>query len=130
MRISKTFTFDAAHHLPNYDGKCKNVHGHTWKVEVVVGGHKNPKTDMIVDFNILKKLFEPILEMYDHQNLNDFMDNPTAENIAENIYNSLYENMFDKGISLIEIKVWESPTSMVSYDYDDLVRDNILVKSK
>lgn len=119
MKLLKSFTFDAAHYLPNYDGKCKNVHGHTWKVEVVLNGVKDKKTGMVIDFNELKKIFEPVIIMYDHQNLNDFMDNPTAENIAETIYFALFNDFTDKQIDLLEVRVWESTTSMASYNYND-----------
>jgi len=71
--------FDASHHLPNYDGKCRNVHGHTWVIKVGVGASgPNMDTGMVVDFGLLKE----IIDQLDHKSVNSLVANPTAENIA------------------------------------------------
>ncbi len=118
MKLSKTFTFDAAHHLPDYKGKCANVHGHSWLVEVVITGTPNKKTGMIIDFGLLKQLVqENILEKLDHHDLNDIIPNPTAENIVQYIFHNLREVLIlvNPKIMLTEISVWEQPTSKVTY---------------
>jgi len=82
--------FDAAHHLKGYEGKCKNVHGHTYKVEVWVKGDSGRLDDVGIlwDFGTLKN----IINQYDHKNLNDIYDvNSTAENQCMAIYKELKE---------------------------------------
>jgi 6-pyruvoyltetrahydropterin/6-carboxytetrahydropterin synthase len=125
MRISKTFAFDAAHHLPDYPGLCSNVHGHSWQVEVVLIGKKDETTGMVVDFKWMKDVGEEILGLFDHQDLNDFLKNPTAENIATYLY-GIWTAMVPRNIIVQEVNVWEQPTSKVSYthfDWEDLQRD-------
>src|SRR5438270_6068494 len=82
MELSVDFAFSAAHRLPYYDGPCKRLHGHNYVLRVVVGGNPNPKDGMIEDFEIIRKrVGESIMVHCDHHNLNDLMDNPTAENV-------------------------------------------------
>lgn len=107
MKLHMERKFDAAHRLPNYEGKCKNLHGHTWKVVVDIEGCKNPKTEMIIDFNKLKKT----IDKYDHAYLNDFIENPTAENLAEIIADDIKK--LDNTFSLIRVKVYESDTNYI-----------------
>ncbi|MFH1101078.1 MAG: 6-carboxytetrahydropterin synthase QueD [Methanobacteriota archaeon] len=102
MKIGKEFYFDAAHHLPHHQGKCKNLHGHTYKLEVVVED-KVKKDGMVIDFAVLKTVVQSeVLEKLDHQELNSVMDNPTAENIVSWIV----ERLQDK-LPLHSIKLWE-----------------------
>ncbi len=89
--IERDFYFCAAHRLPKHTGKCKNLHGHTWKVTVRVKGAKiNKSTGMLIDFSDLKKAAGPFITRYDHTYLNDRgFESPTAENIARMIYSQL-----------------------------------------
>ncbi len=72
IRITKIFTFETAHVLYNYDGKCKNMHGHSYKLFVTVKGNpindiNNPKNGMVVDFGDIKKIVnEEIVDRWDH----------------------------------------------------------------
>ena len=118
MRLSKTFTFDAAHHLPDYKGKCANVHGHSWTLEVVVEGKVNEKTGMLIDFGLLKSLVQNnVLEKLDHHDLNTIIPNPTAENIAVYVFKHLKDllSLTESDIKLTEVSIWEQPTSKVTY---------------
>ena len=82
MKIGREFYFDAAHFLPEYKGKCEQVHGHTYKLEVIIEGELH-KDGMVMDFKHLKEIVTKIiLENLDHKTLNDLFENPTAENIA------------------------------------------------
>ena len=82
MMISKGFKFDAAHKLPDYEGKCKNLQGHTWKLVVCVEGEVDSGSGMIIDFCELKRLIkEQVLDRLDHSYLNDLIENPTCENV-------------------------------------------------
>lgn len=111
-------TFDASHFLPNYDGPCCNVHGHTWRVKIGVrgGDEVDAKSGMIVDFAELKK----IIMQYDHKSINDFIGNPTAEIIAYNIYQETRRKLRRKSmkIDVDFVEVWEGPGSMVRFSDD------------
>jgi len=110
LLVVKKFSFCAAHHLPNYEGKCKEVHGHTWVVELGLRGSKNLESGMVIDFSVIKKKFGKYLDKnYDHKDLNTILDNPTAENIAEKLFKRA-KRMF-RGYSIKFIRVWESTDS-------------------
>ncbi|MFH1054752.1 MAG: 6-carboxytetrahydropterin synthase QueD [Candidatus Altiarchaeota archaeon] len=102
MRLCREFIFDAAHYIPDYKGECEKLHGHTYKLEITVEG-KVGKDGMVMDFSALKNVVEEnVLGKLDHQNLNDVMDNPTAENIVEWIHKRL-----EKKLPLYSIRLWE-----------------------
>jgi 6-pyruvoyltetrahydropterin/6-carboxytetrahydropterin synthase len=110
--------FDAAHALIGYPGQCRNLHGHTWDVEVSVKGSELDEVGIVYDFKDLKDNLRSILERYDHSYLNgvppfDAM-NATAENLARVIYEQM-EILLPEGISLVEVAVWESPIARLSY---------------
>jgi 6-pyruvoyltetrahydropterin/6-carboxytetrahydropterin synthase len=102
MRLGKIFYFDAAHYLPDYDGKCENLHGHTYRLEIVIDD-KVKRDGMVLDFTKLKEIVnKEVLEALDHQPLNEIVDNPTAEHIVEWIWRRL------KGkLPLYSVKLWE-----------------------
>ncbi|ODS42394.1 MAG: 6-carboxytetrahydropterin synthase QueD [Candidatus Altiarchaeales archaeon IMC4] len=100
-RICREFYFDAAHYLPNYKGKCENMHGHTYKLEVCVSG-KIKGNGMVMDFNELKGNVEVVMEKLDHKNLNEIFEAPTAENIAAWIFSEL-----KKKVVVCSVKLWE-----------------------
>jgi len=135
MLVTKGFTFDAAHALTQYYGKCENLHGHTYRLEVTVEGpvHDN---GMVVDFVLLKRVVKKhVLFKLDHQNLNDHFDNPSAELIAMWIWNQLVdlEGLLEEaledlnlnieelkgvkieGIRLFEVKLAETMDNVVTY---------------
>jgi 6-pyruvoyltetrahydropterin/6-carboxytetrahydropterin synthase len=102
MRIGCEFYFDSSHYLPDYKGKCERLHGHTYKLEVVIEDAVR-EDGMVMDFNLLKKTVkEEVIEGLDHMKLNDVLDNPTAENIVEWIIGRLRGRL-----PLYSIKLWE-----------------------
>ncbi len=108
MRLCREFYFDAAHYIPNYKGKCEQLHGHTYKLEVVIDGNVK-KDGMVIDFFKIKKIVDSeIIEKLDHQNLNTFIENPTAELIVEWIFNHLKDKL-----PLYSIKLWEGTNKWV-----------------
>jgi len=120
VRVAKKFKFDGAHFLPHYDGICKNMHGHTWWVEMEVLGEvktEGPQQGMVLDFSDFKTFMRPYIQLFDHDELNKTLKNPTAENIALFIYNQLdavLESQYDSGeseLELMSITVWESSES-------------------
>lgn len=102
MRICREFYFDAAHFLPRYKGRCERLHGHTYKLEVIVEGEVG-EGGMVMDFNHLKEVVkDSIIRKLDHENLNEIFDNPTAENIAKWIIDELKNK-----IPVYSVKLWE-----------------------
>lgn len=107
----------AAHFLPGYAGKCKDLHGHTWQIEVTVAGEQLDTIGLVADFAVLKKKLNDFLMPLDHVCLNDLAyfkeHNPTTENIARYVYRN-----FAPGVAPLKIRkvqVWESATSSVVY---------------
>lgn len=111
--------FAAAHGLRNFHGKCEALHGHNWKVEVTVRGAELDKAGMLVDFALLKKLTDRVMEELDHKHLNEldpFAElSPSSENIARYIWDRLTEMMDAPGAELVRVDCWESETSRASY---------------
>lgn len=93
VRLSKSFTFEAAHHLPTFpDGhKCRRLHGHSFRVDVVLAGEVDPARGYLVDFGEIKAACEPLRTRLDHYCLNDIagLANPTAEVLAAWIWERL-----------------------------------------
>ena len=122
LTVTKRFTFDYAHELPDYNGKCRNLHGHTGILEVEVT--KQGKvlslesySGMVIDFSVLKQIVEEeVIGILDHSYLNDVLwDVPTAENIARWVWDRL-ERRFGEG--LVRVRVYETPDS-----YAEIRRD-------
>lgn len=106
LTLHTEFTFDSAHHLEGYDGRCQNIHGHSWLVEVWIKGDRAYKDDVgiLVDFGIVKT----VRELFDHKDLNACMRvNPTAENLSEFIYNEFKARINNEEI-LVKVRVYES----------------------
>lgn len=99
------FQFSSAHHLPHHDGECGNLHGHTWRGELVVSAPVDETTGMSIDFSELKEVVDTNLP--DHLNLNDSLPSPTCENVAELLVLSL-QGALPRGLIVKEITLWES----------------------
>ncbi|MDA0974861.1 MAG: 6-carboxytetrahydropterin synthase QueD [Phycisphaerales bacterium] len=86
VRLAKTFSFEAAHFLPTFpEGhKCRRLHGHSFRLEVLVAGEVDPAKGYLIDYGDLKRLVGPIVDELDHRCLNDLdgLENPTSEMIA------------------------------------------------
>jgi 6-pyruvoyltetrahydropterin/6-carboxytetrahydropterin synthase len=110
--------FDAAHALVGYPGQCRDLHGHTWDVEVSVRGARLDEVGIVYDFKDIKTQLKTILDQYDHKYLNDVPPfdtvNATAEHLARVIYEQL-EMMLPEPIDLVEVAVWESPQARLVY---------------
>ena len=107
--------FSAAHNLRGYKGKCEELHGHNWKVELVVEKAELDKTGMVLDFKYLKHKLYVVLEKLDHKYLNNLAYfkkvNPTSENIAKYIYTGLKPKI----LNLKSVTVWESDNCSATY---------------
>lgn len=124
MLIVKEFTFDSAHFLPWHEGKCKNLHGHTYKMQVGVKGKLNPN-GIIMDFGDLKNIVNSVvIEKHDHKYLNDIYPNPTAEIMVLEIFASIKSLLKQIGIDLAFVRLWETPTSFAEAVPEDFDYEN------
>jgi 6-pyruvoyltetrahydropterin/6-carboxytetrahydropterin synthase len=124
FEVSIEHSFAAGHALRHYKGKCENVHGHNYKVQVVVRGPKLDKTGMLADFVELKRLLRAVSEPLDHVFLNDIEPfitlNPSAENIAWYICEKMQEGIDqdivpENPVEVAEVKVWETDIQSATY---------------
>ena len=111
--------FDAAHYLPDYHGKCENLHGHRFKVIARLEAAGLDETGIAYDFAQLKQHLRDVLSRFDHTCLNNVSPldriGPSSENIAVTIYDALQPRFVQSPVELVSIEVWESPTSGVAY---------------
>ena len=109
--------FSSAHYLRGYEGKCKTLHGHTWKVELVIEKGELDKLGMVVDFAVMKKQLKEFLDEIDHVHLNElpcFEDiNPTTENLARYIFEEFPKRY--RTVQLKKVTVWESDQAGITY---------------
>lgn len=115
MKLGLITEFDAAHSLPGYQGKCANLHGHTYQVEIVVEGDVG-EDGFVMDFYKLKKIIAVALDDLDHSYLNDVLPNPTAETIAHWISDRLKRDMMGTAVQLLSLKLWEGKNKWVMID--------------
>ena len=107
--------FSSAHHLLNYNGKCENPHGHNWKVEVYAEGDELDKSGILIDFKVLKKELNELLDRLDHHDLNNLEEfngiSPSSENIAKFIYTELKKKI----PQITKVCVWETERARATY---------------
>lgn len=110
--------FAAAHSLRGYQGKCESLHGHNWKVQVVLSAEKLDSLGMVLDFKDVKAAVNEVLEAFDHKNLNDLAYfeevNPTTENVSRVLYDKLSKKL-PEGVSVCKVTTWESDRCGASY---------------
>lgn len=111
--------FSAAHQLRNYNGRCENLHGHNWKVDVYVTAEKLDDVGLAVDFRVLKDTTNGFLDQIEHKFLNDIPPfnemNPSSENIARWLYLGLSNKLNDGNVKVSRIRVWESDNAAATY---------------
>ena len=133
VHITRRFGFEACDHLPGYNGKCANVHGHSYKLEVTVSACRyfddSPRNggnmtfrDMVMDFVDLKHIVNNfVIDRFDHKDLNEFFVIPTAENMVVRIYEIIAAALRESvnaqkcKVSLEEVKLWETEDSYATY---------------
>ncbi|HUT51815.1 MAG TPA: 6-carboxytetrahydropterin synthase QueD [bacterium] len=118
FELAVTRRFAAAHQLRGYKGKCENLHGHTYRVDVFVRAEKLNDLGLAVDFKELKAKIDDLLELYDHQFVNQVPPfdriNPSAENMARVFYEEI-EKRLPPGVAISRVTVWESEDAAATY---------------
>ena len=111
--------FSGAHRLRYLHGKCEELHGHNWKIEVSVASDRLNKEGLVIDFQILKQRVEKVIESLDHTYLNDLPyfseKEPSSENIAKYIFDKLKKELKAYRVTLKKVTAWESETACASY---------------
>jgi 6-pyruvoyltetrahydropterin/6-carboxytetrahydropterin synthase len=114
--------FAAAHRLENFYGKCEALHGHNWKVEVLLAGEGLDKAGLLMDFGVVKAKTREVLEEIDHKYLNELPafkeQNPSSENLARYLFQRLSATLNRDGAKVRRVNVWESDTSCAAYYQD------------
>ncbi len=111
--------FAGAHHLRDYPGNCEKPHGHNWKVQVTVRATRLDPLGMGIDFKILKKIVNQVVDELDHRDLNEHpafvTQNPSSENISVYLFDQLKPNLNHERYQLYSVTVYETETSGLSY---------------
>lgn len=108
-RVTCSFEFEAAHELPWHPGKCRRLHGHSYRLEVTVGGSLG-ENGIVIDFEDLRTVVErEVVSVWDHRMLNDLLENPTAERLAHRAW----ELLGGAGLPLRALRLWETSGSSV-----------------
>jgi len=120
FEVSVEDTFAAGHALRNYRGKCENVHGHNYRVQVTFSDPELDSIGLLVDFVEVKKLMGAVVDRLDHQFLNELPPfdvlNPSAENIAKYFYDEISGGLGQsKPVRLGEVRIWETDSSSAIY---------------
>ena len=115
--------FSSSHQLRGYKGKCENLHGHNYKVEIYARGRKLNEIGLLVDFAELKAAADEVIERLDHRNLNEIPPfdrelNPSAENLARYILEQIAARISDERVQIYKVRCFETPTSVATYQID------------
>lgn len=117
--LTVTDRFAAAHQLRHYKGKCENLHGHNWKVQVTVTAGELNEIGLGIDFKDMKEALHEVLGQLDHHFLNDLpifqSSNPSSENIARWICERLSESIDRRNVRVSRVTVWESEDAFATY---------------
>ncbi len=119
FEVSVEYTFAAGHALRGYKGKCENVHGHNYKVQLAIAGEELDSTGLLVDFVEVRKKIKDLVERLDHRFLNDLAPfdklNPSAENIAKYFCDELQPPVQKRGLRVSAVTIWETDTTSATY---------------
>lgn len=122
-RLTVTSSFSSAHQLRNYCGKCENMHGHNFGVELCVEGDRlTPDTEILVDFKALKTALNQVLDTLDHRHLNEVppfdRQNPSSENLARHIFTEVAALLREEPVRVVFVAVSEKDSSRAEYSED------------
>jgi 6-pyruvoyltetrahydropterin/6-carboxytetrahydropterin synthase len=115
--------FSSAHQLRGYKGKCENLHGHNYKIEIYARGSELDNIGLLVDFGELKTAADEVVQYLDHRNINELAPfdeelNPSAENLARYILERIASRVGDDRVQVYKVRCFETPTSIATYQVD------------
>jgi len=115
--------FSSAHQLRGYRGKCENLHGHNYKIEIYARGRELNHIGLLVDFVELKQAADELVTYLDHKNLNELEpfvteQNPSAENVARFCLEKLAAKLNDNRVEIYKVRCFETPTSVATYSVE------------
>ncbi len=115
--------FSSAHQLRGYKGKCENLHGHNYKIEIYARGRELNNIGLLVDFVELKEAADDLVTYLDHKNLNELEpfvteQNPSAENVARFVLERLAARIDDDRVKIYKVRCFETPTSVATYEVE------------
>lgn len=115
--------FSSAHQLRGYKGKCENLHGHNYKIEIYARGRELDNIGLLVDFGELKDAADEVVQYLDHRNINELPPfdvelNPSAENLARYILERVSARVGDERVQIYKVRCFETPTSIATYQLD------------
>jgi 6-pyruvoyltetrahydropterin/6-carboxytetrahydropterin synthase len=115
--------FSSAHQLRGYKGKCENLHGHNYKIEIYARGSELDNIGLLVDFGELKEAADEVVGYLDHRNINELPPfdeelNPSAENLARYILERVSSRVGDERVRVYKVRCFETPTSVATYQVE------------
>ena len=115
--------FSSAHQLRGYKGKCENLHGHNYKIEIYARGRELDHIGLLVDFGELKDAADEVVQYLDHRNINELPPfdeelNPSAENLARYILERVAARVGNERAQVYKVRCFETPTSVATYQID------------
>jgi len=115
--------FSSAHQLRGYKGKCENLHGHNYRIEIYARGSELDNIGLLVDFGELKTAADEVVTYLDHRNINELPPfdeelNPSAENLARYILESIASRVGDDRVQVYKVRCFETPTSVATYQVE------------
>ncbi len=116
--------FSSAHQLRGYKGKCENLHGHNYKIEIYARGRELDNIGLLVDFGELKAAADEVVQYLDHRNINDLPPfdeelNPSAENLARYFLERIASRFAEERVQVYKVRCFETPTSVATYQIDE-----------
>ena len=112
--------FSSAHQLRGYKGKCENLHGHNYRIEIYARGSELDNIGLLVDFVELKAAADEVVQYLDHRNINEldpFVElQPSAENLAKYILERVASKVGDERVQIYKVRCFETPTSVATYE--------------
>jgi len=121
FQVSVEETFSAGHALRGYRGKCENVHGHNYRVQITLEGPELDTIGLLVDFTRVKQVLREVIKRLDHQFINELEPfitvNPSAENLAKYFFEEVSGGLkaLPAGASVKEAILWETDTAYAKY---------------
>ncbi len=121
FQVSVEETFSAGHALRGYRGKCENVHGHNYLVQITLEWPELDQIGLLVDFTHVKRVIRELIQRLDHQFINDLEPfrtvNPSAENIAKYFFEEVSKELQEMppGAMVKDVVIWETDTASAKY---------------